>query len=166
MEQSLNTYVQQQIRYRSPDAAAWIFGSDAYPTVRGRVTFRQTQKGVIVTSEIAGLPDIGGESCDNPVFAMHIHDGESCTGNAQDPFANADGHYNPNGCLHPFHAGDLPPLFSNDGAAWCSLLTDRFTVRAVIGKTIIIHREPDDFTTQPSGNSGAKIACGVIEAKR
>ena len=42
--------------------------------------------------------------------------------------------------------------------------TDRFTLPDVIGKTIIIHSNPDDFTTQPSGNSGAKIACGAIQA--
>lgn len=166
MEQSLNTYIQQQIRYRAPDASASISGSDEYPAVRGKVTFLQTQKGVVVTSELSGLPDAGGQLCAHPVFAMHIHAGGSCTGNAEDPFADAGGHYNPGGCAHPFHAGDLPPLFSNGGAAWCSVLTDRFTVRSVIGRTVIVHSGRDDFTTQPAGDSGAKIACGVIEARR
>jgi Cu-Zn family superoxide dismutase len=95
---------------------------------------------------------------------MHIHEGGSCTGNAADPFADAGSHYNPEGCEHPAHAGDLPPLFSNRGTAWGAVLTDRFSVGEISGKTVIIHLNPDDFTTQPAGNSGAKIACGVIRA--
>ena len=71
-------------------------------------------------------------------------------------------HYNPHGCDHPYHAGDLPPLFETSGLALSAFLTDRFTVDEVIGRTVIIHDQPDDFTTQPSGNSGTKIACGVI----
>ncbi len=71
-------------------------------------------------------------------------------------------HYNPGGCEHPRHAGDLPPLFGNDGAAVSLFLTSRFSVEDVIGKTVIIHDSPDDFTTGPSGNAGEKIACGVI----
>ena len=79
-----------------------------------------------------------------------------------DPLANAMSHYNPDGCVHPYHAGDLPPLFGNDGLALSLFLTNRFSVDEVIGRTVIIHDHPDDFVTQPSGNSGAKIACGVI----
>ena len=77
-------------------------------------------------------------------------------------FADAMSHYNPMGCEHPYHAGDLPPLFGSNGSALLLFLTDRFSVKEVIGKTVIIHDRPDDFTTQPSGNSGTKIACGVI----
>lgn len=65
--------------------------------------------------------------------------------------------------MHPYHAGDLPPLFSANGNAVLEVLTDRFNIHQIIGKTIIIHRNPDDFTTQPSGNAGEKIACGVIK---
>lgn len=79
-----------------------------------------------------------------------------------DPFADTMGHYNPNGCEHPYHAGDLPPLFGNNGIALSLFLTNQFSVNEVIGKTIVIHDHPDDFITQPSGNSGTKIACGVI----
>lgn len=79
-----------------------------------------------------------------------------------DPFADAMPHYDPNGCEHPHHAGDLPPLFENNGFALSLVLTDRFSVDEVIGRTVIVHADPDDFTTQPSGNSGEKIACGVI----
>jgi Cu-Zn family superoxide dismutase len=57
----------------------------------------------------------------------------------------------------------MPPLFGNQGYAFLMFLTDRFTAREIIGKTVIIHDKPDDFTTQPAGNSGNKIACGVIQ---
>ncbi len=55
------------------------------------------------------------------------------------------------------HAGDLPPLLSNNGRAYCQVLTGRFRVSDVIGKTVVIHSGPDDFMTQPSGNAGEKI---------
>lgn len=95
---------------------------------------------------------------------MHIHDGGSCAGRGGNkPFQLSGTHYNPNGCEHPYHAGDLPPLFSVNGIAMNAVLTNRFAVREIIGKTIIIHSGVDDFTTQPAGNSGEKIACGVIQ---
>ena len=97
------------------------------------------------------------------MFGIHIHEGTSCTGNETDPFADAKGHYNPNNCAHPYHAGDLPPVFSNKGSAFNAVLTNRFHVREVLGRVVILHSMPDDFTTQPSGNSGEKIACGVIQ---
>ena len=56
----------------------------------------------------------------------------------------------------------MPPLFSNDGYALQAFLTDRFTVRDIIGRTVILHDEVDDFTSQPAGNAGERIACGVI----
>ena len=150
--------------YRKPEsrntAIAYIKGSDDYPDIRGNVLLRQTQKGVVVTAEIFGLPY--ESECNSGIFAFHIHNGKSCTGNSEDPFADADGHYNPNGCPHPYHAGDLPPLFGNKGYAYMSVLTDRFTLREVIGRVIIIHRQPDDFKTQPAGDAGSKIACGKI----
>lgn len=83
---------------------------------------------------------------------------------SKDPFANAMAHYDPEGCPHPYHAGDMPPLFGNNGFAFSAFITDRFSIREIIDKTVIIHSAPDDFMTQPSGNSGAKIACGVIKA--
>lgn len=149
--------------YRRADAEAFINGSEEYPDIRGRVLFYQSRFGVIVSSEITGLPK-GTGVCDSPVFAFHIHSGSRCRGNSEDFFADAGTHYNPNGCSHPYHAGDLPPLFGADGKALSVFLTDRFTVSEIIGKTVIIHSSPDDFTTQPSGNAGKKIACGVITA--
>ena len=83
---------------------------------------------------------------------------------ANDPFPLSGAHYNPGACEHPHHAGDLPPLFGCNGYAMSVFLTDRFLVDDVIGKTLIIHDRPDDFKTQPAGNAGEKIACGVIQA--
>ena len=142
------------------DAEAVVTGSKKYPDIRGRVTFHQIGKGVIVTANIHGLPR--GEKCKNGIFAFHIHEGTECSPTGNDSFSNTHGHYNPGGCPHPYHAGDLPPLFGNGGFAYMSVLTDRFTVSEIIGRTVIIHSRFDDFTTQPSGNAGEKIACGKI----
>lgn len=146
---------------KKPYAAAGIEGSVEYPGITGVVQFYQTPAGVIVYTEVEGLPK-GSSPCGERVFGFHIHEGTSCSGNYSDPFADARTHYNPKGCEHPYHAGDLPPLFGNDGFALAIFLTDRFTVSEVIGKAVIIHDRPDDFITQPSGNSGSKIACGII----
>lgn len=146
----------------NPVARARINGSPDYSGVQGNVDFIQLDKGVLVIADINGLPT-QGEKCSCRVFGFHIHDGDSCTGTQSEPFANTKGHFNPNNCPHPCHAGDMPPLFGNSGRAWLAFLTDRFAVSDIIGKTVVIHSSPDDFTTQPSGNSGVKIACGVIE---
>ncbi len=145
------------------DATAFVNGSPKYPNVHGRVMFYQMRGGVIVRAEITGLPK-GTMPCGSPVFAFHIHGGSECAGNGTDAFANTGGHYNPDNCPHPYHAGDMPPLFGVNGNALSAFLTDRFTVPQIIGRTLIIHASPDDFTTQPSGNAGEKIACGVITA--
>lgn len=144
-----------------PSAKAKIKGSMEYSGISGVAQFYQTNLGVIVYVEVRNLPK-SEKSCDDRIFAFHIHEGSSCTGDMTDPFSNAMLHYNPNDCKHPYHAGDLPPLFGNNGFAISIFLTDRFSVSEIIGKTIIIHNNFDDFTTQPSGNSGVKIACGVI----
>ena len=145
-----------------PQAWAVIRGSTLYPELIGTARFYGVPgQGTLVAIEVYGLPD-PGRYCESPVFACHIHEGGSCTGNTDDPFADTGTHYNPGGCPHPYHAGDVPPLFGVDGHAYSVFLTNRFTVSEVIGKTVIIHSSPDDFMTQPSGNSGIKIACGEI----
>ncbi len=146
---------------RRADAVAFVNGGSKYPDIRGRVMFYSMCNAVIVRSEITGLPR-NNKPCENPVFAFHIHSGDRCTGNQEDEFADAKSHYNPNDCLHPYHAGDMPPLFGVDGSAFSVFMTNRFTIREVLGRTVIIHAHPDDFSTQPSGNSGEKIACGII----
>ena len=151
-----STHIQQSVT-----AKAAVMGSKDYPALHGTVTLRQMKNGVLVTAEIFGLPS-KQDKCDGGVFGFHIHEGTQCSGNEKDPFADAKMHFNPDGCPHPYHAGDLPPLFGNNGYAYLSVFTNRFRVDEVIGRVIIIHSKPDDFTTQPSGNSGAKIACGKI----
>ena len=144
-----------------PYAVAEVAGSAAYKDITGAVLFYQTHAGVLVFTEVMGLP--GSDTpCGGRIFGFHIHEGPACGGSSADPFAEAMSHYDPNGCPHPFHAGDLPPLFGSGGSALSIFLTDRFTISNVIGKTVIIHDSPDDFSTQPSGDSGEKIACGVI----
>lgn len=144
-----------------PDATASLKGAPAYPNLTGNVFFYQTARGVYVEADVKGLP-VNPNSCRQPIFAFHIHAGDLCSGNADDPFGDAGPHYNPDRCEHPYHAGDLPPLLSANGRAWCAVLTDRFTVREVLGRAVIIHAGIDDFMTQPSGNAGMKIACGII----
>lgn len=147
---------------RRPDAYAIVTGNESNASAMGRVNFYSTRHGVIVAAKITGLPD--GETCASRIFAFHIHEGEACSGNSQDPFANALTHYNPENVAHPYHAGDLPPLFSNCGLAVSVFLTNRFMVEEIIGKTVVVHDGIDDFTSQPAGNAGRKIMCGVIRS--
>lgn len=145
-----------------PKAYALIKGSEEYAEINGTAYFFQSKKGVIVAIQISGLP-ISTDKCMSHIFAVHIHSGNECSGNDSDPFANAKTHYNPQNCNHPYHAGDMPPLFSCNGYAFSVFLTCRFEIDEIIGRTLIVHSDLDDFTSQPSGNSGIKIACGEIK---
>ena len=141
-----------------PGARAVVRGG----TVTGEVRFFQTDRGVLVRAEMFGLPH-SGEVCRSGVFAFHIHIGRCAADHPDDPSAHVEGHYNPHNCLHPYHAGDLPPLFaSQDGYAFQTVLTDRFALQEILGKTVVVHARRDDFTTQPSGDPGIMIACGDI----
>ena len=137
-----------------PAASAKISGKG----ISGTVNFYDLGKNVLVMAEVMGLPE--DKNCECGVFGFHIHEGETCGGEG---FAETKGHYNPRSCPHPCHAGDMPPLFGNDGMAWMTFITNRFGIEEIKGKTVVIHSKPDDFTTQPAGNSGEKIACGVIK---
>jgi Cu-Zn family superoxide dismutase len=148
-----------------PSAFANIRGNDAYPQIIGTVKFYQLPNGVLVAAEVDGLPTSTGY-CQMPIFAIHIHEGGNCMGDEVDPFRNVGMHYNPYDCPHPYHAGDMPPLFDANGKAFLVFLTTRFTVDEIIGKAVIIHDSPDDFMSQPAGNAGNKIACGTIQASR
>ena len=140
----------------TPSAMAILRGSAAYPEIEGRVRLYQTKEGVIVVADVEGLPE---QSTCGSVFGFHIHEGNRCGGDA---FVETLGHYNPNDCPHPYHAGDLPPLFGNNGKAWMAVWTNRFTVEEIKGHTVVIHDQVDDFVSQPAGNAGRKIACGLI----
>lgn len=149
----------------TPTARANLRGSTRYPGISGTVLFYPSGPGVLVAAQVAGLPTQTGQ-CRSGVFGFHIHEGGSCTGTAADPFASTGMHFSPVKCPHPHHAGDLPPLFENRGRAFLVVFTDRFTIPQIIGRTVVIHSQPDDFTTQPAGNSGVKIACGPIRSLR
>ncbi|MDE6666668.1 MAG: superoxide dismutase family protein [Ruminococcus sp.] len=149
--------VNRRLLLQRPCSTAVICGSAEYPEIHGTVSFFKACNGSLVVAEIFNLPSANG------VFAIHIHNGTECTGNADDPFANAGSHLNFTGTEHPFHTGDLPALFSNDGYSWVAFYTNRFCPAQVTGYPVIIHANPDDFHTQPSGNSGKKIACGLIK---
>lgn len=144
-----------------PQAIAHVLGSEKYDNLRGTVSFYDIGNSILVTSSFYGIP-YRNSYCQHPVLGLHIHEGTSCTGNAEDPFADAKSHYNPENCEHPMHAGDLPPVFVNEGIAWGAFITTRFTIKEITGRTVIVHAMADDFHTQPSGNSGKKIACGII----
>lgn len=149
-----------QRNHKTMSALARIKGGAGFPELHGTVLFRQTPLGVLVTARIFGLP--AGGAYGSGIFAFHVHEGDTCEEEGNTPFPKSGGHYNPRAVPHPYHAGDLPPLFGNNGYAYMSFLTDRFTVNEVIGRGVIIHSKADDFKSQPSGDSGDKIACGKI----
>lgn len=138
----------------NPAAIACVRGGADAPKLGGTVRFSAIPGGTLVTAEIEGLPENG-----TGFFGFHIHEGGSCGGT---DFSDTGGHLNPDAREHPCHAGDLPPLLSMGGHAFLAVETGRFTPCEVIGRTVVIHGSADDFYTQPAGNAGKKIACGVI----
>lgn len=137
-----------------PNATANIKGGKSTPDISGQVSFYQKRNHVLIKANISGLP-----CAHSGFFGFHIHEGKSCSGEGFEGTAN---HYNPTNAPHPYHDGDLPPLMLCNGGACMVVATDRFSIKDIIGRTVVIHSMPDDFNTQPSGNAGAKIACGVI----
>lgn len=135
-------------------AMAHIRGNGDNPDLRGTVLFEPDGDRTLVTADITGLPEN-----ETGFYGFHIHEGSECGG---DGFPETGEHLNPEGMPHPRHMGDLPPLLRSGNGAYMAIRTDRFRVADVVGKTVVIHADPDDLTTQPSGNSGAKIACGEI----
>ena len=145
-----------------PNAYAQIKGGPLAPCIKGTIYLYQLDEGVYIKVYITGIPNVNNQG--SSFHGLHIHEVGDCSiGNNSEPFTDAKSHYNPSKVEHPMHAGDLPPLFENKGYAYMNVLTDRFTLKEVIGKAVVIHSMPDDFTSQPSGNSGEKIACGIIK---
>lgn len=77
-------------------------------------------------------------------------------------FEAAGNHFNTENDKHPNHLGDLPMIYSNSGYAYMQFYTSRFMPNEVVNRTLIIHKNIDDFVTEPAGNSGERIACGKI----
>ncbi len=154
------------LSHRKPYAAAELIGSDRTPDIVGTVNFYAAPLGTIVEVMASGLPPQSLPTDEPQVgpFGLHIHDGERCGDpTAAMPFTLAGGHYNPTDQPHPLHAGDLPVIFGNDGRTYMRVFTNRFLPADVVGRTVVIHEMPDDFRTQPAGDSGMRIACGEIE---
>lgn len=147
----------------SPALKADIKGSEVHPKIAGTVLVYWLPEGFYLQADLEGLPG-------SRVFGLHIHDGLVCAPVGSDePFSEAGGHLNNCGegtwcSQHPYHAGDLPSVFSDaEGNAAARVYIDRAQIEELSGKPIVIHGLPDDFKTQPSGNSGVRIACGILK---
>jgi len=132
-------------------------------TVAGTVSFTRVGDKVQVAGEVSGLSP-------NTEHGFHIHDkGDCSSGDGM----SAGGHFNPTGTAHgahtasEHHTGDLASLNSDaSGVARFSYISSSVSVddgvTNVIGHGLIVHRDADDFKTQPTGNSGPRLACAVI----
>jgi Cu-Zn family superoxide dismutase len=145
-----------------------IAGGPLAPQIRGYVLFQDIPGGCWVAVNLSGLPPYRPAGADGqPIgpHGFHIHEHGNCeVGDIANPFAAAGGHWNPDNQPHGNHAGDFPVLFSHQGKALLGFFTNRFTASQVIGRSIVIHQNPDDYRSQPAGNSGKRLACGVITA--
>lgn len=146
------------ISTKRPAATAVVIGAAMAPLIKGKVNFYQEPGGVLVEVQVSGLP-----KNESGFYGFHIHEGASCSGSE---FSATGSHLDFLDRPHPNHIGDLPPLLSYGGRAYLSVITDRFSIPEIIGRTVVIHSQEDDFHTQPSGNAGEKIACGVIRRMR
>ncbi len=132
----------------------------------GIVTFTQTPAGVLISADLKGLPP--------GVHGFHLHEKGDCG----PPFTNAGGHFNPTGAEHGFlavggpHAGDMPNIHVPDsGSLSIEILKPDVTLAAGApetlldddGTSLVIHAGADDYKSAPSGMSGDRIACGVVE---
>jgi Cu-Zn family superoxide dismutase len=150
--------------------AARITGGPLAPDIRGWVYFTPASGGSWVTVNVRGLPQYRPAMGDQPPVGpheFHIHENGTCeVGDPENPYLAAGEHWNPTGQPHGNHAGDLPVLFSNNGVARMRVFTSRFRPQDVIGRSVLIHMNPDDYRTQPAGNSGRRLACGRITTWR
>lgn len=169
MEKSAAKLLEETLQ-KKPYAQAVLRGSALAPELSGLVQFYPMKEGALVVAQVDGLPEHLPAVLDKPPigpFGFHIHEGGTCgIQMGENAFESAGGHYNPTNEYHPQHAGDLPVLFSDNGYALLAVYTGRFKPADVLGRTAMIHRNPDDFRTQPAGNSGVRLACGVIERVR
>lgn len=147
-------------------AFAQIKGGPLAPKIEGIVYFRDITNGTQICIEVYGLPDYRPSQNGSPPIGphgFHIHEFGSCeVGNPNDPFQSAGSHWNPTNEPHGNHAGDFPVLFSNNGYSNMCFVTNKFNVHDIIGRAVIIHENPDDYRSQPSGNAGKRLACGII----
>lgn len=136
--------------------------------VSGKLTATPAADGVRLTGEIGGLPRGG-------THALHIHERGDCS--AADA-SSAGGHFNPGQQPHgragrgPHHAGDLDNLVADaHGVARVDARARGVTLGGggandIAGRAVVIHAAPDDYVSQPAGNAGARVACGIIRVLR
>lgn len=148
------------IAYERPALLGAIKGGIGHEDITGTVAVFRLPQAVYLEAQLYGLPP-------NEVLGFHIHDGVVC-GPAEEGFEAAGKHLSlcPEGtwcARHPYHAGDLPPIFSDaKGNAVMGVYLDRVVIDDISGRTIVVHSGKDDFRSQPAGNSGVRIACGIL----
>lgn len=132
--------------------------------VSGKVEFTPSGNKVLVTAQVSGLKP-------NSEHGFHIHEKGDCS--APDA-TSAGGHFNPGGAPHAHHgqptrhAGDLPNLKADAaGNAVFRFETELVSLvkgaaNDITGRSVVVHANPDDYASQPAGNSGPRVACGVI----
>lgn len=128
----------------------------------GTVTITPEGSGVRIVADVAGV------DTDGP-HGIHVHENGMCdhAGDDGKHFATAGGHFNPAGVEHacpptePRHAGDLGNIQITGGRGHLELSVTNLTIDQVRGKAIILHTGEDDCKTQPTGNAGDRLACGV-----
>jgi Cu-Zn family superoxide dismutase len=133
--------------------------------VSGRLAITAIDGGVRIHGELGGLAKGG-------THAIHVHERGDCS--AADGSA-AGGHFNPGGVAHgragiaPHHLGDMDNLHANgEGVAHVDIRLQGVTLGSgapndILGRAIIVHANPDDYASQPTGNAGPRVSCGVIE---
>lgn len=147
-------------------AASAVLAPKSGSTVQGSVKLaQQGDNRVAMAVDISGLPA-------NGMFGFHVHEKGDCS--SADGMS-AGGHFNPTGQQHgnpvsgPHHAGDIPMLQSDaNGKAVGSIVLSGVTLTpgptSLVGHALVVHAGKDDYVTQPTGNSGGRIACGVVVA--
>jgi Cu-Zn family superoxide dismutase len=141
-----------------PRAVAQI-GPTQSNEVRGTVTFTQKGDAVHVETALNGLSP-------GSTHGIHVHEKGDCS--APDGMS-AGGHYNPKGSAHgpqsgPHHEGDMPNIMAGSyGGTNASFDIAGVKLEDLVGKAVVVHRDADDYKSQPAGNSGPRIGCGVIK---
>ncbi len=149
-----------------PLTAVAVLEARSGSSVSGSVALIEGSRGVGARVELHGLAP-GAE------HGFHVHEQGDCS--APDA-ASAGGHFNPGKAPHGrpdslvHHAGDLLSVRADaSGNVRVDVAMEGVTLApgptSIVGRSLIVHRDPDDYTTQPSGNSGPRLACGVITAK-
>ena len=146
-------------------AEAVLNGTQPDTTVTGKASFSEDNGKIKMTLDLT-VPKKANQS-----VAVHIHEHGSCG----DMGKEAHGHWNPTKMNHgkwgsaSFHSGDIGNIDLNaEGKGTLELETDLWSIsgtdstKNILNKAIIVHGGVDDFTTQPTGNAGSRIGCGVI----